>query len=106
MSKIEEAMNRCLALAQEEDANIKKTLDHKAIKVMEEAGEFAAAYLKHVGSKGTNKTPAAVFDNLLEEGCDVTIVILSILMRYNVTVDQIAAKMDEKMNKWERQIRK
>lgn len=106
MSKLDKAFARCLEIAKEEHKGGKKTLDKKAIKLLEESGEFAAAYLMHVGSKGTKKSAEAVRDNLLEEGIDIMLVISSILMRFDFSIDEIAEMFEKKMDKWEKQVKK
>ena len=103
---LNEALERCYRIAMLEDVGGKKTLDRKIIKLQEEAGEFAAAYLMSVGSKGTKKTSEQITDNLLEEGCDVMLVVLSILMRSGFDMNDVIAKFQKKMDKWERQVKK
>lgn len=100
---IKAAMDRCLDIALKEHKK-NNNVDKKLIKILEEAGEFAAAYLMHIGSKGTNKTKEEVKDNLLEEGCDVCLVALSIVMRHGFTIEEIAEKLQTKMDKWEKQV--
>ena len=101
---IKKAMERCSEIAlKENEKHGTENIVRKVIKLSEETGEFAAAYLMKVGSKGTKKTPEQIEDNFLEEGCDVTLVILSILIRSGYTLDQIAEKLQTKMDKWERQ---
>lgn len=103
---IKKSIDRCKKIALLEHSKNPDNLEKKLIKLSEEVGEFAAAYLMSVGSKGTSKTPEQVKDNVLEEGCDVTLVILSILIRSGFTLDQIDSKLQEKMNKWESQVSK
>ena len=100
---IKKAMERCLDISMKEHKK-SNNVDKKLIKLNEECGEFAAAYLMHIGSKGTSKTKEEVKDNLLEEGCDVCLVALSIVMRHGFTIEQIAEKLQLKMDKWENQV--
>ena len=100
---IKTAIDRCRDIAVKEHKK-NNNVDKKLIKLQEEAGEFAAAYLMHIGSKGTNKTKEEVKDNLLEEGCDVCLVALSIVMRHGFTVEEISEKLHLKMDKWDKQV--
>lgn len=103
---IEAAIKRLQKIALEEHHKNRKTLDKKVIKLLEEAGEFAAAYLMRCGSKGTKKTFEEITDNVLEEGVDVSLVILSVLFRHGFTIEELTEKLQQKMNKWENQIHK
>lgn len=106
MVKINSAFNRCKSVSLKEHAKNSKNLEKKVIKLLEEAGEFAAGFLMSTGSKNTKKTKEQVEDNVLEEACDVTLVVMSILFRKGYTINQIADKLQLKMDKWEKQVDK
>lgn len=79
-----------------------KTQTEKVVKLMEEAGEFAAGFLQSRNLKGRgNKTDKDVRDNLLEEACDCVIILKSILTAEGFSYDEYLHKMSEKLSKWE-----
>ena len=78
----------------------------RMVKLQEECGELAVAILQDHGLKGFRKSSAAVHDNILEEGADVIIMVLSVLGAYSFTRKDVFQRITSKLKKWERQIRK
>jgi NTP pyrophosphatase (non-canonical NTP hydrolase) len=77
------------------------------VKLQEECGEFAVAVLKKEGWKGMGKDTATTnHDNILEEGCDVMIIVMSVLAKYKFTEEQIDEKLQQKLDKWKNLINK
>lgn len=73
----------------------------KAVKLMEEVGELAAAILQSQGLKGLgNKTNKQVYTNLLEESCDCIIIILKIISDNGFTYEDMLNMCDTKIEKW------
>lgn len=73
----------------------------KAVKLMEEVGELAAAILQSQGLKGLgSKTHKQAHTNLLEESCDCIIIILKILSDNGFTYDDMLKMCDTKIEKW------
>ncbi len=79
-----------------------KSLMELQVKLSEEVGELAAAVLHSQGLKKLNVPNAK--DHVLEEACDVMIMSLSILSRFDFDLEDVEAMMQKKMGKWERQI--
>lgn len=77
----------------------RKTLTQKALKLCEETGELAQVILPLEGAYGTTYKKANL-GQVLEEGCDVAIVALSIMYSAGFTTEQIFAEMAKKMVKW------
>ena len=79
----------------------RKPILARTTKLLEECGELSVAVLKKEGWKGMGRdTAASNHDNILEEGCDVIIIALSILSKYKFTEEQIDRKMKVKLAKW------
>lgn len=79
----------------------RKPILARTTKLQEECGELAVAVLKKEGWKGMGRdTPTTNHDNILEEGCDVIIIALSILSKYRFTEEEIDRKMKVKLDKW------
>lgn len=72
------------------------------VKLMEEVGEFSAAYLEADGFKvsKTSKTKEELREHLLEEGVDSLIMILDILAKEGYSFDDIRDMMDLKLDVW------
>jgi NTP pyrophosphatase (non-canonical NTP hydrolase) len=82
-----------------------KPLLARMVKLQEECGEFAVAILKKNGWKGMGRDTAATnLDNILEEGCDVMMIVMSVLSEYNFTVSDVEKKMEDKLQKWNKNI--
>jgi len=73
------------------------------MKLVEEVGEWSAAYLELVGFKvkKTPKTEEELVDHILEEGADSLIMVYDVLFKQGYTTEQIEAKMVEKLDVWE-----
>jgi phosphoribosyl-ATP pyrophosphohydrolase len=84
----------------------RKTLAEQLIKLQEEAGELAAAYLMTRGKKGTTKTFQEIDDNFVEEACDTIIITLAILGKKKYSKERIYNMMNLKLQKWQSKLRK
>jgi len=71
------------------------------LKAMEELGELVQALLHENGYKANEKTPEAIRENQLEEGCDVIICIMGVLVKKGFTYQQILDMLNKKTDKWE-----
>lgn len=78
----------------------------RTLKLNEEVGELAAAVLAYTGYKVTDFTDDQIEDNILEEGCDILIVLLSILTSRGFTLQQIKQKANLKLDKWKAKMHK
>ncbi len=84
-----------------------KSIMARMAKLQEECGELAVAVLKKEGWKGLGKDNAdSNHDNILEEGCDVMIIVMSILAKYKFTEEEIEGKLQQKLDKWMKLINK
>lgn len=101
MDQLINAMERALNDLGEREP---KTLMELQVKISEEIGELAAAVLHSQGLKKLDVADPR--EHVLEEGCDVIIMALSILSRFNFQLPDVEKMMDQKMAKWERQIEK
>ena len=73
----------------------------RMVKLQEECGELAVSVLKKEGWKGMGKDNEDTnHENILEEGCDVMIIVMSILAKYKFTEEQIDEKLQQKLDKW------
>lgn len=74
------------------------------MKLVEEVGEWSASYLESIGFKvsKTPKTEQQLYEHLLEEGADTLIMVYDVLLKMGYSPEQIQAKMDEKLNDWEK----
>lgn len=74
------------------------------MKLVEEVGEWSASYLESIGFKAskTPKTRQELEDHLLEEGADTLIMVYDLLFKMGYSPEQIEAKMDEKLNAWDK----
>jgi NTP pyrophosphatase (non-canonical NTP hydrolase) len=78
-----------------------KPIMARMVKLQEECGELAVAVLKKEGWKGMGKdNPESNHENILEEGCDVMIIVMSVLAKYKFTEGQIEEKLQQKLDKW------
>jgi NTP pyrophosphatase (non-canonical NTP hydrolase) len=84
-----------------------KTLMERMVKLGEEHGELAAALLQRNGLKGAKgKTPSEVEENILEEACDMIIILATILSEYDFVSKDISRMIDIKLEKWRHNIQK
>ena len=73
----------------------------RMVKLQEECGELAVAVLKKEGWPGMGKDNEDTnHENILEEGCDVMIIVMSVLAKYKFTEEQIDEKLQQKLDKW------
>jgi NTP pyrophosphatase (non-canonical NTP hydrolase) len=78
----------------------KKNLTQQMVKLAEEHGELAAAVLMHLGQKGTRMSKNEVRENVLEEGCDCLLMVLSILNKAGFKENEINEMTKKKLKKW------
>ena len=84
------------------DKNI--PLENKIIKLQEETGELAQAFLKYNGSRNVSKSASgSVLDatDVLEEVCDVINVAIDIANNLNVSETDKRRMFNSKLDKWE-----
>jgi len=78
-----------------------KPIMARMVKLQEECGELAVSVLKKEGWKGMGKDNKDTnHENILEEGCDVMIIVMSVLAKYKFTEEQIDEKLQQKLDKW------
>jgi len=80
-----------------------KTSEEIVLKLMEEVGEVAQAILSFKGAQGC-EYKAKGRDDVIEELVDVSMVVESLLHRYNVSDARFNAMFNQKLNKWEDKI--
>ena len=84
-----------------------KTLQERALKLAEEAGEVAEAVLSATGAPGS-AYKKQTFDDVREEAADAAIVALSILAQTCGSQDEFEAElnrlMSEKCAKWQEKL--
>lgn len=85
-------------------------LYQKVIKLQEEAGELAQAFLAYDGSKNASKSGIKIIEGMIEEACDVTNVILDIINKIESEYPDYAPELiremfDKKLRKWESKIK-
>lgn len=102
MQNFEDIVNFILKSAHKD----RKTLAEQLIKLQEEAGELAAAYLMSKGKKGTLKTLKEIDENFVEEACDTLIITLAILGKRRTKKERIMQMMNLKLQKWQSKLRK
>jgi len=79
-------------------------LENKIIKLQEETGELAQAFLKYNGSRNVSKSASgSVLDatDVLEEVCDVINVAIDIANNLNVSETDKRRMFNSKLDKWE-----
>jgi len=79
-------------------------LENKIIKLQEETGELAQAFLKYNGSRNVSKSASgSVLDatDVLEEVCDVINVAVDIANNLNVSETDKRRMFNSKLDKWE-----
>lgn len=78
-------------------------LPYKLIKVQEEVGELAQAFLAHSKSKNTSKSALSENTrlNILEESCDVINVVIDIINAFNFSDEETKEMFSKKLKKWE-----
>ena len=69
-------------------------------KTQEELGEFVAALFKDDGYKKTNETKEEIRYNILEEGVDMMIATLGVLIKKGFELSEVIAMFDSKTDKW------
>ena len=77
-------------------------LPMKMIKLQEEVGELAQAFLAHNKSKNASKSAQSENTRLdiLEEACDVLNVTIDIINAYAFTDEESKEMFDKKLRKW------
>lgn len=95
---MEKIWNRVLKLSNTEKAELNK----RFIKLMEEFGEFSAAYLKIDGFKvdKENLSPIELQNNFLEEGIDTMIMVMDILANQGYSYEEITDMFNKKLDAW------
>lgn len=83
-----------------------KTFDERFMKLNEEVGEIAVAILQSRKLKNTDKTKKEIRENILEEMCDASIVLYSMMSYHKFTPKQIDRMMHKKIDKWEGRLKK
>lgn len=78
-------------------------IEKRFCKLMEEVGEWTASFLEEDGFKIPKKikTPEELRDHNLEEGCDTLIMVLDILFHQGFSIEEIEAKLKEKLDVWD-----
>jgi hypothetical protein len=78
-------------------------IEKRYVKLMEELGEWSAAYLEADGFKipKTPKTREELEDHVLEEGVDTMIMVIDILFKQGFYKHDILSKMSDKLDAWE-----
>ena len=74
---------------------------YSALKLMEEAGELAAAFL---ATHNTKNKSASADSNVLEEGVDVIMCALDVLFKHGYTQHSIQEMLNQKCDKWDRKM--
>jgi phosphoribosyl-ATP pyrophosphohydrolase len=73
-------------------------------KTQEELGEFVAALFKDDGYKITDETQEEIRFNMLEEGVDMMIATLGVLIKKGFELEEIAEMFKLKTDKWAKNI--
>lgn len=79
----------------------RKSKVERALKLCEEVGELSAAVLSEVNAPGCEYKTLDRAD-VLQEVADVLIMSHSLIVHYEFTEEEVAAKVLEKCAKWER----
>jgi NTP pyrophosphatase (non-canonical NTP hydrolase) len=83
------------------DTQDKKEMSFKLVKLMEEVGEIAEAFLEYDGYKRSGKSKTECKENILEECSDALLMIYSILNVNGNSLEEIKEMINKKCNKWE-----
>lgn len=81
-------------------------LHNKVIKLSEETGEVAQAYLGASGSRNVSKSSSATYEGILEECCDVINVAVDIINNLGFSDEAVKTMFDKKLNKWKSKVEK
>lgn len=86
-----------------EKENREVSMSDKITKMNEELGEFSAVHLESIGYKyvKNKRSKEEIREHLLEEICDVQIMVMDIMNYYNFTSEEINEMVDKKLDKWE-----
>lgn len=76
-----------------------KTIEQQFLKLSEELGEAAQAYLSAKGISG-NDYKALTTDNVKEELVDILLVTYAILYKLDISDDELKALLTQKVTKW------
>jgi NTP pyrophosphatase (non-canonical NTP hydrolase) len=77
-----------------------KNVAQHLIKLQEEVGELAVAYLMSVNKKGHTRTKAQIRENFIEEACDCILIILSLIGKAKYSRKQTIEMLNKKFNKF------
>lgn len=84
-----------------------KTAMEVMVKVGEEYGELSAEMLKYIGKKGSKGlTKKQIKMNILEEGCDTIITLVSVLEKFGFNEKDISKMIIQKCAKWAENVKK
>jgi len=78
----------------------------KVLKLQEETGELAQAFLAYEGARNVSKSATATEGAVLEECCDVINTAMSIIEDLGVSSEEVRAMFDRKLDKWEAKLTK
>lgn len=86
-----------------EDGKVLPTMSDKIAKMTEEFGEFSAVHLESTGYKRVKnkRSEEEITEHLLEELCDMRIMVMDMMSFYGFTKEQIHEMTDKKLDKWE-----
>jgi len=82
----------------------KVPLHNKVIKLQEETGELAQAYLKYSKSSNVSASASGSKTDVLEEACDVINVAIDIINNLGLTNEEKEKMFSSKLDKWERKM--
>lgn len=77
-----------------------KNVAQHLIKLQEEVGELAVAYLMSINKKGHRKSKHAIKENFIEEACDCIIIILSLIGRAKYSRKKTIEMLNKKLEKF------
>lgn len=96
MATLQELFNQIKILSARDDTNVSEKLN----KVGEEVGELFTAVNRDTGRKRHNLDPAAVVDNIAEEGADAIQNIFCVLQHYGITLEEVLNWLERKNVVW------
>lgn len=70
-------------------------------KLFEESGELAQAVNKKIGRKTFSESEDEVKDLILEEAADTIQCVMSLILTWGITYDELVSKIETKNIKWE-----
>jgi NTP pyrophosphatase (non-canonical NTP hydrolase) len=70
-------------------------------KLFEESGELAQAVNKKIGRKVVTESDDEVRDLILEEVADTIQCVMSLILTWDITYDELLSKIESKNIKWE-----